>query len=134
MSPFSWKGVRGELGRDLGNMEEEPGSGSHRLGAKKNDIQKKLLKSYFRRTTVENSYIFIQTGLNGFCEAWRKYWSTCVGLFQRFHSAGAAGIRHYLASGHLDSLGEQLHMLVRHLLAVSQPEGQERSRCPSEIL
>lgn len=59
--------------------------------------------------------------------AWRKYWTTCVGLFQRFHSAGAAGIRHYLAGGHLDKLGEQLHMLVRHLVAVSelpQPEGE----------
>lgn len=58
--------------------------------------------------------------------AWRKYWTTCVGLFQRFHSTGAGGIRHYLAGGHLDSLGEQLHMLVRHLVAVSelpQPEG-----------
>eukprot|EP00913_Durusdinium_trenchii_P009180 g8629.t1 len=51
--------------------------------------------------------------------AWRKYWTTCVGLFQRFHSAGAAGIRHYLAGGHLDMLGEQLHMLVRHLVAVA---------------
>ncbi|CAJ1460503.1 unnamed protein product [Effrenium voratum] len=63
--------------------------------------------------------------------AWRRYWTTCVGLFQRFHSTGAAGIRHYLAGGHLDSLGEQLHGLVRHLTAVSEcplPEGDTYKR------
>eukprot|EP00931_Biecheleriopsis_adriatica_P005572 TRINITY_DN107071_c0_g1_i1.p1 TRINITY_DN107071_c0_g1~~TRINITY_DN107071_c0_g1_i1.p1 ORF type:complete len:741 (+),score=146.71 TRINITY_DN107071_c0_g1_i1:43-2223(+) len=59
-------------------------------------------------------------------QAWRTYWTSCVGLFQKFHAKGAAGIRHYLAGGHLDKLAEQLHTLVRHLQIVGEapPEGE----------